>query len=114
MIRLVLPLLLGALAGCATLRAPKEGLTAPGALLFNGYTNPAIDCYSCHGGNGAGTSYGPKLAERVPALDKAKLATVVLDGSTVAPGMPGYRGKLSDAELEQLVAWLTDTFGAPR
>lgn len=112
MTRLVSLLVLGALAGCASLRVPREKLAAPGALLFNGYTNASLDCYSCHGGDGAGTSYGPKLAERVPKVDAARLTQVILDGSPVAPGMPGYKGKLSQAELEQLVAWLGQEFGA--
>lgn len=112
MVRLFVVLALVALAGCANLRIPQAKLTEPGALLFNGYSNAALDCYSCHGGDGAGTAYGPKLADRVPKVDAARLRQVVLQGSTTAPGMPAYQGKLTDAELEQLVTWLGATFAA--
>ena len=46
--------LLGALISCAGTQTPKDRITDPGELLFNGQTVSGIDCYSCHNGDGTG------------------------------------------------------------
>ena len=86
---------------------PRTQLADPGALLFNGYTKPAINCFGCHNGDGAGTKYGPPLATRVPRRSDDQLRKVILEGRG---NMPAFRDKLDDAELAQLVVWLRHEF----
>lgn len=94
---------------CAGIPLPRETLTDPGALLFNGYTTPKVDCFRCHNGDGKG-AWGPSLVKRVPALKAEKVARVIRQGDGV---MPKYEASvLSDAELQQLVDWLKATFAS--
>ena len=94
---------------CAGVPLPREALTDPGALLYNGYTAPKVDCFRCHNGDGTG-AWGPSLVKRVPRLKAEKLARVIRQG----PGtMPKYESDvLSDAELQQLVGWLKSRFAS--
>ena len=55
------------IAGCAAgVPLARQDQQDPGLLVFNGYTNPKIDCYRCHNGDGHGTGHGPDLAKAVP------------------------------------------------
>lgn len=96
-------------ASCAGIPLPREQLTHPGALLFNGYTRPTIDCYACHNGDATGAR-GPSLARDVRGHSAEQLAAIVRKG----PGpMPAYGpDKLSDEELGQVIEWLKATFPA--
>ncbi len=98
-----------ALAACGGEGAqiPKTQLADPGALIFNGYTKPAVKCFACHNGDGAGTKLGPALAKRVPRRTDDQLRKVILEGRG---NMPAFRDKLDDAELAQLVSWLRHQF----
>lgn len=98
-----------AASSCAGIPLPKDTLTDPGALLFNGYVRPAVDCYACHNGDGKGAR-GPSLAREVRETSAEKLAAIIRKG----PGpMPAYGADvLSDDELGQLVSWLKATFPA--
>jgi len=89
---------------------PRAQLRSAGELAFNGYSASHATCFECHDGTGAGTKWGPALADRVPRLDDTALRAVILDGKGK---MPGFRGKLTDAELGDLVAWLRERFGRP-
>jgi mono/diheme cytochrome c family protein len=91
---------------CAGIPLPREGLSDPGALLFNGYVRPDIDCYVCHNGDGRGAR-GPALLYKVPRLSPEKISRLIQSGSGM---MPNYADKLSAEELAQLVAWLKLTF----
>jgi cytochrome c551 len=78
-----------------------------GRELFNGRVEPAINCYRCHNGDGTGTWRGPNLTKRVPGLTDAEIASTIIEG----PGfMPSFKGKVSDAQIGQLVAWLRERF----
>ncbi len=91
---------------CAGVPLAREGLTDPGALLFNGYTRPDVDCYTCHNGDGRGAK-GPGLIFKVPRLSEDKLARTIRNGKGL---MPKYGAKLSDDEVNQVVTWLKITF----
>lgn len=95
-----------ALCSCAGVPLAREGLTDPGALLFNGYTRSEVDCYTCHNGDGRGAK-GPALIFKVPRLSEDKVARTIRNGKGV---MPKYGAKLSDDEVAQLVTWLKATF----
>jgi cytochrome c551 len=103
-------LVLASLEGCVAAQVPKEKLTDPGALLFNGYTRPEIGCYRCHGGEAKGGSRAPSLEKRVPKYDADKLFSIIRDGSGK---MPKYGpNKATDEEIKLIVAWLQATFPA--
>jgi mono/diheme cytochrome c family protein len=102
--------LLALASGCAGVPVPKDKLTDPGALLFNGYANKDVDCYHCHNGDGSGTLRGPDLGKKVPTDSDEEIKKTILEGKAI---MPSYKGKLSDEELGQLTTWLRATFGPP-
>lgn len=94
-------------SACAVgVQLPREELTSPGALLFNGYTNPKVDCFRCHNGDGKGAR-GPSLIKRVPASSDEELRKVVTKGGR---RMPSFGEKVSDDEVTQLVEWLRQAF----
>jgi len=92
-------------------RIPRDCVTSPGEALFNGYTRPEIRCFGCHDGTAHGTSRGPDLATRVPTLTDEQIASTIRTGKH---RMPSFAGKLSDAEIAELVTWLRGTFGPAR
>ncbi len=98
------------LAACAGVPLPRESLQAPAALLFNGYANPAANCYHCHGGDGAGTWRGANLVRRVPKLTNDEVKDAILHGKGI---MPSFADRLSGDEVDQLVGWLRESYPAP-
>jgi mono/diheme cytochrome c family protein len=89
--------------GCAGQQLPKSQITTPAEALFNGQVRPDIDCYRCHNGDATGTWRGPNLTQNVKKLTDQQIATTIDTG----PGlMPSYRGKLSQSEVQQIIAWL--------
>jgi mono/diheme cytochrome c family protein len=95
------------LAGCAGVQLPQAQLTAPGALLFNGYKNPDVNCYHCHNGDAQGSMRGPNLATRVPTMADAQIQSIIETGKSF---MPSFKGKVSQAEIDDVIAWLRSSF----
>jgi mono/diheme cytochrome c family protein len=95
------------LAGCAGTQTPSDRISSPGEALFNGRVKPDVTCYRCHNGDGTGTLRGPNLAKRVPNLTDAQIVTTIQEG----PGlMPSFKGKVDDADMKALTAWLRGRF----
>ena len=94
-------------SACAGVQLPKEQLTEPGALLFNGYVKTDADCWHCHNGDGKGAR-GPSLAVRVPKLSAEAIKKTIREGDGF---MPKY-DTLSDDEVNLLTTWLQATFPA--
>ena len=101
-------LLLGlGIAGCAGTQTPPERISSPGEALFNGRVKTNVMCYRCHNGDGTGTLRGPSLARRIPKLTDEEIVAAIAEG----PGfMPSFKGKLDDAEMKALTAWLRGRF----
>ena len=101
-------LLLGlGIAGCAGTQTPPERISSPGEALFNGRVKTDVTCYRCHNGDGTGTLRGPSLARRIPKLTDEEIVAAIAEG----PGfMPSFKGKLDDAEMKALTAWLRGRF----
>ncbi len=98
-----------ATSGCAGAPIPRDRLQEPGALIFNGYTNPRATCYRCHGGDGTGRFLrGPDLADRVPGLTRDQIRTAIFEGKGF---MPSFGDRLSSQEIDTLVSWLQQRFG---
>jgi len=96
-----------ALLSCAGKQTPRDQITDPGELIFNGLVVAEVECYKCHGGDGLGTWRGDNLAEGVPKMTEAAITRTILEG----PGlMPSFKGKLDDAQLAAVTAWLHNRF----
>jgi mono/diheme cytochrome c family protein len=93
-------------SGCAGVQLPRQSLTDPGQLLFNGYTKPEVNCYHCHNGDGKGAR-GPNLTKRVPGMTDEGIKNTILDGKGF---MPSFKGKISDEEIGQITTWLRAAF----
>jgi mono/diheme cytochrome c family protein len=104
---LVTAAVLGGLAACAGTQIPKQQIASPGEALFNGQVRDEINCYRCHNGDGSGTLRGPNLAKRVPKLTDQEIATAIYEGPSL---MPSFKGKINDAEIKEITAWLRTKF----
>jgi mono/diheme cytochrome c family protein len=69
-------------------------------------------CQRCHSADGSGGPVGERLSGMPNFTDQkwqksrtdTQLALAILDGAGV--GMPGFRGKINDAELDDLVSFI--------
>ena len=95
------------LVGCAGVPLPKEQLSDPGALLYNGYTRPEVDCYICHNGDGKGAR-GPALVSKVPRLSEEKVVRAIKSAKGLH--MPKYDSKMTDEEIALVARWLKASF----
>lgn len=86
----------------------QSTISHPGQSLFNGYANPEVDCYRCHGGDGLGTLRGPDLSKKVPAMSDEAILKVVNEG---AFGMPDFGEVLTQEQNQEILAWLRAEFG---
>lgn len=101
--------LLTAVACAAGVQLVRDKIQDPGQLLFNGYTNPKVNCFNCHGGDARGSGRGPDLSTKVPKLELAAILSTIENGATF---MPAFKEKTSPEEREQIAHWLATTFGA--
>jgi mono/diheme cytochrome c family protein len=109
-LRLVAPLVVVLGSSCAGIPLPRESLTNPSALLFNGYAKPDVACYKCHGGDGKGTMRGPNLFKGAPEKTDKEIVEYIKNGKSF---MPSFKDKLNDDEVNQLLAWVRETFPSP-
>lgn len=92
---------------CAGVPLPREQLTDPGALLFNGYVRPEVDCFRCHNGDAKGAR-GPSLERKAARMPADRIVKTMRKGEGFMPKYP--QEKLSDEEAQQIAAWLKATF----
>ena len=97
------------LSACSPL-ARELVADSPGGLLYQGYTKPDVDCYRCHGGKATGSWRAPPL--KTPTLEQSdeQLHTTIKDGDG---GMPAFKAKVTDEEIDQIIVWLRAQFPAP-
>ncbi len=95
-----------ALGGCGSERGPQAPAgtgdgTPDGAQLF-----AQSGCGGCHTLSAAGTggTVGPNLDRRMPTVEEA--ARAIASGR---PGMPPYRGRLSEAETQALARFVSES-----
>lgn len=93
-------------SGCAPLSRELVA-DSPGGLLYQGYTKPDIDCYRCHGGKATGSLRAPPLKAPTLEFSQEQLHDVIKDGDG---GMPAFKDKLTDAEIDQIIDWLRTQF----
>lgn len=98
------------LCGCSPL-ARELVADSPGGLLYQGYTKPDVDCYRCHGGKATGSWRAPPLKTPTLEMSDEQLHTTIKDGDG---GMPAFQTKMTDEEIDQIIAWLHDRFPAEK
>lgn len=78
---------------------------ASGADIFKGKDVYQLHCASCHGDDGKGVVAGTEDLTRPGKLMQAdvELARKLKDG---VPGMPAYRGMLTEAEVRDVIAYM--------
>ena len=64
----------------------------------------ADNCSVCHGASGTGGNGGPDLTSIPEAADSAKVVAQVTNGGG---GMPAFKGVLSDADIQNVAAYVT-------
>ena len=79
------------------------GLPASGQDVAANYKEK---CAMCHGKDGQGGKMGTKAfaSAEVQALSDAELTAAISKGKP--PKMPAYEGKITDAEIKDLVAYV--------
>ena len=79
------------------------GLPASGQDVAANYKEK---CSMCHGKDGQGGKMGTKAfaSAEVQALSDAELTAAISKGKP--PKMPAYEGKITDAEIKDLVAYV--------
>jgi len=104
----VATLMLSALfLSCAGKQTPRDRITDPGELIYNGLVVSGVDCYKCHNADGKGTWRGAILAEGVPKITEAAITKAINEG----PGMmPAFKGKLDAEQVAALTTWLRGRF----
>lgn len=62
-------------------------------------------CAGCHGANGEGKAgMKTKAMKEYASLSDAELTDAITNGKKSTPPMPAYKGKLTDAQIKDLVA----------
>lgn len=89
----------------AELDIPALGLPDDAASLEEGQALFQVNCSACHGGDGDAQGSMPSLQRMGPASHRA-FQQIVGDGALEATGMPGFSGRLSEAEITLIHAWL--------
>jgi len=126
---LVTALLAGLLSGCDELQNSSRALLATDKMGLERVTDPAVivagaslyqrHCVECHGDNAEGNAdWRQRDADGKfppPPLNGAghawhhstqKLVEMVAEGNEPLGNMPGWQGRLSQKEMESIVAWL--------
>ena len=89
--------------GKGTEHAGEEGDTTTAAA---GESVWADNCAVCHGALGTGGNGGPDLTQIPDAKIRAKVVAQVRNGGG---GMPAFQGQLSDKQINDVSAYVTDT-----
>jgi mono/diheme cytochrome c family protein len=97
----------GALVSCAGKQTPRDRITDPGEMIFNGFAVSGVACYKCHNADGTGTWRGANLTTSVPKMTEPAIAKAINEG----PGlMPAFKDKLDARQIAALTAWLRARF----
>jgi alcohol dehydrogenase (cytochrome c) len=84
--------------------------TTAGADLTVGRQVFASNCSTCHGSGGHGGNGGPDLTT-IPSAKQ--LSVVVKQVRNGGPGMPAFKGQLTDAQINDVAAYVTKKITGP-
>ncbi len=86
---------------------PPPAMTDPGALIYYGYVNKDAQCSRCHGDEGQGGMFGPKIREVVQRLGIDSVRTIIEIGRGKGDKkMPDFADELTSAQIEQIIRFL--------
>jgi mono/diheme cytochrome c family protein len=90
----------------ATASLIAVSLATPLLAQSSGATIYKAKCQMCHAADGTGNK-GMKVPAFTAGASQAKLIAATKNGvSTSTPKMPAYAGKLTDAEINDVVAYI--------
>jgi cytochrome c6 len=93
----------------ATAAAPERGEPEAGEEVF------ASNCAMCHGHDGSGMmGMHPSLRGADERLSLQGVEVTVRNGRATTPPMPAFGGRLSDAEIDDVVAYVASLPEGPR
>lgn len=102
-------LLFAVIALLACEAEPPAHVKDPGQLIFLGFgKDREVQCSRCHGEEGTGGMFGPKLRGVVQRKGAERVREVIRHG-VIEEGeeeMPPFGGKLSEEEIEQVIRFL--------
>lgn len=93
------------LLGCAA--EPPKDVTDPGQLTYLGFVNREVNCSRCHGAEGTGGMFGPKINDIMRRKSRAYVRDVILHGKGEDDdAMPGFAQQLTPEQVEQVLDFL--------
>ena len=86
---------------------PPAHVTDPGHLTYLGFTNRDAQCSRCHGDEGQGGMFGPKLRGIVQRKGADYVRKTILHGKGEGDdAMPPLSDKLTSEQIDQVIAFL--------
>lgn len=93
------------LQGCDV--KPPAHVTDPGHLTYLGFTNREVQCSRCHGDEGQGGMFGPKLRGVVQKHGRGYVRKTILDGKGKGDdSMPAFKDQLTEEQIDQVIKFL--------
>jgi hypothetical protein len=93
---------------------PPPGMTDPGELIYFGYTNQQAQCSRCHGEEGQGGMFGPKIRGAVQKFGVDSVRAIIANGKGQGDKrMPGLAKELTPLQIEQVIWFLHRWDDAP-
>ena len=101
-----LTLPVGLFLACAP--QPPEHIKDPGHLTYLGFTNREAQCSRCHGDEGIGGMFGPKIRGVVQKKGREYVKETILYGKGEGDNkMPAFVDELTPGQIDQLIRFLT-------
>jgi mono/diheme cytochrome c family protein len=86
---------------------PPPGMTDPGQLIFLGYVKKDAQCSRCHGEEGQGGMFGPKIRDAVQKLGLDSVRAIIKNGRGEGDRrMPEFAKELTPEQIDQVIAFL--------
>ncbi len=82
-------------------------MTDPGELIYYGYVNKQAQCSRCHGDEGQGGMFGPKISGAVGKLGVERVRAIITEGKGEGDKrMPEMEKELTPEQIEQVIGFL--------
>jgi mono/diheme cytochrome c family protein len=86
---------------------PPPGMTDPGELIYFGYVNKQAQCSRCHGDEGQGGMFGPKIRDAMQRLGVDSVRAIIQNGRGKGDmRMPEMVEELTAEQIEQVIGFL--------
>jgi len=87
---------------------PPADMTDPGQLIYLGYTNKQANCSRCHGAQGQGGMFGPKIRGVLQKKGARHVREMILYGDEDGEDkMPPLADELSAEQVTQVLQFLS-------